>query len=54
VVLGEEYATAPWLAEAARVVLRGQRVVACAEGLAPPDGVAALASGLGMWVGKKN
>jgi hypothetical protein len=52
-VLGEEYARSAWLAEGARVVLRGQRVVACAEGLTPPAGVAALASGQGMWVGRK-
>jgi hypothetical protein len=54
VVLGEEYATSPWLAEGARVVLRGQRVVVCHEGLAPPDGLAAMASGQGMWVGRKS
>ena len=54
VVLGEEYAQPAWLAESARVLLRGQRVVACAEGLTPPVGVAALASGQGMWVGRKD
>lgn len=53
VVLGREYATPDWLNEAARVVLRGQRVVACAEGLVPPAGITALASGQGMWVGRK-
>jgi len=53
VVLGQEYALPAWLAEGARVVLRGQRVVACAEGLTAPAGVAALASGQGMWVGRK-
>jgi hypothetical protein len=54
VVLGEEYATTPWLAEGARVLLRGQRVVVCNEELAPPDGLAAMASGQGMWVGRKD
>lgn len=54
VVLGAEYARPEWLAEGARVVLRGQRVVACAEGLAPPAGLTALASGQGMWVGRKD
>ena len=54
VVLGQEYARAAWLAEGARVVLRGQRVVACAEGLTPPVGVTPLASGQGMWVGRKD
>jgi hypothetical protein len=54
VVLGEEYARPSWLAEGARVVLRGQRVVACAEGLAPPPGLVGLASGQGMWVGRKD
>lgn len=54
VVLGEEYATASWLAEGARVLLRGQRVVVCHEDLAPPDGLAAMVSGQGMWVGRKD
>ena len=53
VVLGEEYASPAWLAESGRVLLRGQRVVACKEGMTPPVGVAALASGQGMWVGRK-
>jgi len=53
VVLGPEYALPEWLAEAARVLLHGQRVVACAEGLTAPAGMDALASGQGMWVGRK-
>jgi len=53
VVLGQEYARPEWLTEGARVVLRGQRVVACAEGLDAPAGVDALASGQGRWVGRK-
>jgi hypothetical protein len=54
VVLGEEYAAPAWLAEGARVLLRGQRVVATAENMTPPAGVTALASGQGMWVGRKD
>jgi len=54
VVLGGEYALPGWLAEAARVVLRGQRVVVLTETVSAPDGVRRLASGRGMWVGQKD
>jgi hypothetical protein len=53
VVLGAEYAEPAWLAEAARVTLRGQRVVALAETIQPPEGLERLAAGQGMWVGRK-
>lgn len=53
VVLGAEYLTAPWLREAARVLLGGQRLVVLAETVTPPDGVSAVAAGQGMWVGRK-
>lgn len=53
VVLGEEYVTPGWLAEAARVVLPGQRIVAFAEEVAPPAGLTPLASGQGMWVARR-
>jgi uncharacterized protein YbaR (Trm112 family) len=52
VVLGAEHARAPWLAESARLVLRGLRLVALTEGVAPPK-VEQLASGDGLWVGEK-
>ena len=53
VVLGAEYVEPAWLAEAARVVLQGQRVVTLREGVAPPSGLAAMAAGEGMWVGRR-
>lgn len=53
VLLGEEYLTPAWLGEAVRVVLPGQRVVACAETLVSPPGLTPLASGQGLWVGRK-
>lgn len=53
VVLGGEYAAGPWLAEAARVVLRGQRVVALDDAAEAPETLVAMASGQGMWVGRK-
>ncbi len=54
VVLGAEYANAHWLAEAARVVLRGQRVVVLSEAVdRPPAALAPMAAGRGMWVGRK-
>jgi hypothetical protein len=53
VVLGAEYPEDPWAAEAARVTLRGQRVVVLRESVVPPSGLATLAAGQGMWVGRK-
>jgi len=52
VVVGAEAAVAPWLAEAARILLPGRRfVLECEEG-APP-GIRRLAAGDGLWVGEK-
>jgi hypothetical protein len=53
VVLGSEALSVPWIPEAARVLLRGQRLVALAETLDPPAGIQTMAVGRGMWVGKK-
>lgn len=53
VVVGAEAATAPWLAEARRVLLRGRRVVAEREDVTPPESVNRLASGQGLWVGER-
>lgn len=53
VVLGGEYPAHPWTDEAARVTLRGQRVVVLTESVVPPVGLATLAAGQGMWVGRK-
>lgn len=52
VALGEGCATGPWLAEGARVLLRGLRFVAENAGVAP-DGIAELARGPGLFVGEK-
>ncbi|NIN51158.1 MAG: hypothetical protein GTN62_13785 [Gemmatimonadales bacterium] len=52
VVLDHEHGRAPWLSEAARLVLRGLRVVVFGEGATVP-GVEQLASGGGLWVGQK-
>ena len=52
VALGEGCATGPWLAEGARVLLRGLRFVAENAGGAP-DGIAELARGPGLFVGEK-
>jgi uncharacterized protein YbaR (Trm112 family) len=53
VVLGGEFADSPWVAEAARVLLAGQRLVALCPEITPPGGVTKLAAGLGMWAGEK-
>lgn len=54
VVVGSEYADPGWLAESARVVLRGQQLVVLRERLEQePVGIDLLAVGRGMWVGKK-
>jgi uncharacterized protein YbaR (Trm112 family) len=52
VVLGADCAGAPWAAEAARVLLRGLRVVIEDE-RASPDGISELARGAGVFVGEK-
>jgi len=53
VVVGSDCATAPWLAEARRVLLRGRRLVIEDEQASAPEGVTKLASGHGLWVGEK-
>jgi uncharacterized protein YbaR (Trm112 family) len=52
VALGADCAAAPWLGEAARVLLRGLRVVVEDE-RASPDGISELARGAGVFVGAK-
>jgi uncharacterized protein YbaR (Trm112 family) len=53
-VLGAEYSDAPWLTEASRVVLRGQRVLVLTESVERvPAQLAPMAVGRGMWVGRK-
>jgi uncharacterized protein YbaR (Trm112 family) len=52
VALGADCAAAPWPAEAARVLLRGLRLVIEDE-RASPDGIAELARGAGVFVGAK-
>jgi uncharacterized protein YbaR (Trm112 family) len=52
VVVGEEHAREPWLAEGARLLLRGLRLVALREGIAC-DGLERLASGSGMTLGQR-
>jgi hypothetical protein len=53
VVLGAEHTVPPWLDEGARLLLRGQRLVALTQGIRPPGGVEPTAEGRGMWVGMK-
>ena len=52
VVLGAEVAREPWLAEAARIVLKGQRVVVLNGQVAVP-GLELLARSPEAWVGQK-
>jgi hypothetical protein len=53
VVVGGECAGDPWLPEAARIVLPGLRIVVLStEGSV--DGVERMATGPGVWVGKKD
>jgi uncharacterized protein YbaR (Trm112 family) len=52
VVLGLECAREPWVAEGARVLLPGLRLVAQAGRLAAPD-LDRVAVGRGLWVGRK-
>jgi len=52
VALGADCAAEPWLGEAARVLLRGLRVVVEDE-RASPDGISELARGAGVYVGAK-
>jgi hypothetical protein len=52
VAVGAELASPAWLGEAARVLLRGRRLVVVGEGLTVP-GVRHVTSGQGLWVGEK-
>ena len=52
VVVGGESSSAPWLAEARRVVLPGRRLVIESE-TARPEGITQLAIGQGLFVGEK-
>jgi uncharacterized protein YbaR (Trm112 family) len=52
VIVGEEAAVSPWLAEGARVLLPGLRILVLAGALEVP-GVERLAAEQGMWVGQK-
>jgi hypothetical protein len=53
VVAGADRADAPWLEEAARVLLRGRRFVVEREDVEPPAGINRLAAGQGLWAGEK-
>ena len=53
VVVGSDRASASWLSEARRVLLRGRRLVIEDEATSVPEGVTKLASGHGLWVGEK-
>ncbi len=53
VVLGAELATAPWLAEAPRVLIRGRRFVIEDEQVTAPAGINRLAAGHGLFVGER-
>lgn len=52
VVVGAELGSPEWLAEAARVLLRGRRLVVVSEEIEVP-GVSRRATGQGVWVGEK-
>ena len=50
VVVGREYAFEPWLTEAARILLKGLRMVVLRDDVTVP-GMKTVASGEGVWVG---
>ncbi len=52
-VIGQEYAGEPWLAEAGRVLMSGQRMVV-ADAAVTVDGVSHLVADHGLWVGMKD
>ena len=52
VVVGNESSSAPWLAEARRVLLPGRRLVVECETV-KPEGITQLARGQGLFVGEK-
>ncbi len=53
VVAGRDRSDAAWLAEARRVLLPGRRLVVESERAVPPDGIARLALGDGLFVGER-
>jgi len=53
VILGGEFVESLWMAEAARVVLKGQRVIVMRETAPQTPGLEVMASGRGMWAGRK-
>jgi hypothetical protein len=53
VILGGEYVEPSWMAEAARVVLKGQRVIVMRETAPDTAGLEPLATGKGMWAARK-
>lgn len=53
VVVGGDFANAPWLDETARVVLPGRHVVVEREGV-EVDGLTGLATGRGLWLGARD
>jgi hypothetical protein len=53
-VMGAETLGGPWIPEALRAVLKGQRVVALAEKMPSTAGLSTMAVGKGMWVGRKS
>jgi uncharacterized protein YbaR (Trm112 family) len=53
VVVGGDRASAPWLEEAQRVLLRGRRFVVEREDVDPPARINRLAAGQGLWAGEK-
>lgn len=53
VVVGQEHSTERWLAEAARLVLRGLRLIVLTEHVPDIPRISQLAVGRGMWVGEK-
>ncbi len=52
-VVGAELSRTPWVGEAARVLLRGRRLVIESEEPTLPGSVKQLAVGQGLWVGEK-
>jgi hypothetical protein len=53
VVVGRDLATASWLVEALRVLLRGRRFVVEHDRPELPIGLEQLAAAKGLWVGEK-
>jgi hypothetical protein len=53
VIIGGEFVEPGWMAEAARVVLKGQRVIVLQESAPATPGLEPMASGRGMWAGRK-